>query len=169
MKGHGAKYPHKRERAIAALLSQRSVEAAARATGIGVNTLLRWMQQPEFEAMLREARRADLSQAIGRFRDAVGAAVTTVLKIMVDQNASAGARLRAAEIVLEQAAKRSEMEAIEDRVAKLERRAGSARKSRKRSADLTWLSPTPPGPVTTLAQIAAPGLDSAETDEDVVE
>ena len=34
MKGHGAKYAHKMEQAIAALLTHRSVEDAARAVGI---------------------------------------------------------------------------------------------------------------------------------------
>jgi len=170
MLGHGAKFGQKMEQAIAALLSHRSVEESARAVGISANTLLRWMKEPKFEAACREARHTAFSQAIGRLRDAAGAAVMTVLKIMVDPNASAGTRLRAAEVVLEQAAKAGEMDDIEDRVAKLERTAGSARKSRKRSADLTWLSATPlPGPPTTRAQIAAPRLDSAETDEDVVE
>ena len=52
MVGHGAKFGHKMEQAIAVLLSYRSVEEAACAIGISVNTLLRWMKQPEFEAAL---------------------------------------------------------------------------------------------------------------------
>jgi transposase-like protein len=170
MLGHGAKFGHKKEQAIAALLSYRSVEEAARAVGISANTLLRWMKEPEFEAVCREARRTVFSQAIGRLQDAAGAAATTVLKIMVDPNVPSGTRLRAAEVVLEQAAKAGEMEDIENRVATLERTAGLARKSRKRSADLTWLSVTSlPCPTTTRGQIAAPPLDSTETDEDVIE
>ena len=170
MLGHGAKFGHKKEQAIAALLSYRSVEEAARAVGISANTLLRWMKEPEFEAVCREARRTVFSQAIGRLQDAAGAAATTVLKIMVDPNVPSGTRLRAAEVVLEQAAKAGEMEGIENRVATLERTAGLARKSRKRSAGLTWLSVTSlPCPTTTRGQIAAPPLDSTETDEDVIE
>jgi transposase-like protein len=170
MLGHGAKFDQKMEQAIAALLSHRSVEEAARAVGISANTLLRWIKEPEFEAAWREARRTAFSQAIRRLQDFTGAAVTTVLKIMLDPNAPAGTRLRAAEVVLEQGTKATEMEDLEDRVAKLERTAGSASKSRKRSADFTWLSATPlPGPATTRAQIAAPRPDGAETDEDVVE
>ena len=170
MKGHGAKYAHKMEQAIAALLSYRSVEEAARAVSISANTLLRWMKEPEFEAACRVARRTVFSQAIGRLQDAAGAAATTVLKIMVDPNVPSGTRLRAAEVVLEQAAKAGEMEGIEDRVATLERTAGLARKSRKRSAGLTWLSVTSlPCPTTTRGQIAAPPLVSTETDEDVIE
>ena len=48
------------EQAIAALLSHRSVEEAARAVGISANTLLRWMKEPEFQAASgrRVARRS---------------------------------------------------------------------------------------------------------------
>jgi transposase-like protein len=168
MLGHGGKFSQRMEQAIAALLSHRSVEEAARAVGIGTNTLLRWMKKPEFKAACREARRMVLSHTIGRMQDAAGAAATTVLKIMLDSNAPAATRLRASEIVLDQAAKAGEIEGIEDRVGKLELAAGLARKSRKSSADLTWLSAKPlPFPVTTPAQIAAP-LDNADTDKDVV-
>jgi hypothetical protein len=168
MLGHGAKFGQKMEQAIAALLCHGSVEAAARAVGINPNTLLRWMKEPEFKAALWEARCTVAAQAMGRLQDAMGAAVTTVLKIMLDPNAPAGTRLRAAEIVLEQGA--GEMEDIEDRVAELERTARSARKSRKRLADLTLVNTAPlPSPVTTQAQIAAPPLDNAEIDEDDVE
>ena len=48
MKGHGAKFGRKKEEAIAALLSSKSVEDAARAIGINANTLLRWLEVPEF-------------------------------------------------------------------------------------------------------------------------
>jgi transposase-like protein len=170
MLGHGAKFGQKMEQAIAALLCHGSVEAAARAVGINPNTLLRWMKEPEFKAALWEARCTVAAQAMGRLQDAMGAAVTTVLKIMLDPNALAGTRLRAAEIVLEQGTKATEMEDLEDRVAKLERTAGSRRKSRKSSADLTLVNTAPlPSPVTTQAQIAAPPLDNAEIDEDDVE
>ena len=168
MKGHGVKYAHKREQAITALLSQRSVEEAARATGISVNTLLRWRKQPEFEATLQEARRLAFSQAIGRLQDAAGAAAATVLKIMVDSSSPTGARLRAAWVVLEQAARAGETEAIEARLAKVKQLAGLARKSRKRSADLTCLSVTSLScPTTTRGQIAAPSLGSTNTAEKV--
>ena len=52
MKGHGAKFGRKKEEAIVALLSQRTTEDAARATGIAPTTLLRWMKEPEFDAFL---------------------------------------------------------------------------------------------------------------------
>ena len=99
MVGHGEKFGRKKEDAIAALLSQRSVEDAARVAGIGTNTLLRWLQMPEFQAAYRQARREAFGQATARLQQASGAAVSTLLKVMVDQstpaNQSARRRLRA--------------------------------------------------------------------------
>ena len=56
---------------------------------------------------------------------------------MTDPNVPAGTRLRAAEVVLGQATKAIEVEAIDASVAELERAAASANRSRKRSAILT--------------------------------
>ena len=165
MLGHGAKFDQKMGQAITALLSHRSVDEAARAVGISPNTLLRWMKEPEFEAALQEARRMAFSQAIGRLQDAGGAAVTTVLKMMLDPKTPAGTRLRAAEVVLEQGTKATDMEALEDRMAKLEGTAASARKSRRRSVNVTWLK-AKLSPVTLQTQIAGPPPDGAEADPD---
>ena len=168
MLGHGAKFDHKKEQAIAALLSHRNVEAAARVVGISANTLLRWTKEPEFEAAYREARRTASCQSIARLQDASGAAVTTVLKIMLDSNVSPGTRLRAAEIVLAHTAKAIEIEDIDVRVAELERAAGSAQRSRKRTAILTFSSTKALPGRSAPAQISAP-LDDSETDGDDVE
>jgi hypothetical protein len=96
-------------------------------------------------------------------QDASGAAVTTVLKIMLDSKVSAGTRLRAAEIVLTQTAKAIEIEDINVRVAELERTARSANRSRQQSAILTWSSTDAlPAPATTPEPIsAAPRLPAA--------
>lgn len=121
MTGHGSKFGRKKEEAIAALLSQRNVEEAARAVGIDAKTLLRWMKDPEFDAAYREARRAAFGQSTARLQQAAGAAASTLLKIMVDPGAPASVRLRAADSVLGHAAKSIELEDIEARVAELER------------------------------------------------
>ena len=93
MIGHGAKFGRKKE-AIAALLIQRNVEEAARSIGIATRTLLRWMRIPEFQSAYREARRAAYGQSIARLQQATSAAVSTLLKIMVDTNAGASSRVR---------------------------------------------------------------------------
>src|SRR2546422_356990 len=164
MLGHGAKFGHKKEQAIAALLSHRNVEEAARAIRISANTLQRWIKEPEFDAAYREARRTAFWQSLARLQDGAGAAVTTLLKIMLDTNAPAGTRLRAAEVVLERGGQALEMEDIEARVAELERAANSAKRSPRRSATLTLVSTKAiPGP-TTPAQISAPRPGSSEAD-----
>ncbi len=142
MVGHGAKFRQKMEQAVAALLSCRNVEEAARAAGIGRNTLKRWMRQPEFDAAYRETRAALLSQALARLEGAVDAAAKTVLKIMLSPSEPAGARLRAAEIVLEQAAKASSIEELEARLATLEGKA-SLKKTSAFSAGITLLKAKP--------------------------
>ena len=119
MAGHGEKFGRKKEEAIAALLSQRSLEEAARAAGIGTRTLLRWMQVPEFSAAYRKARRDAVSQSTARLQQATGAAASTLLKVMIDPNTPASTKVRAAECVLNHSAKA--IEDIEVRVAELER------------------------------------------------
>jgi hypothetical protein len=116
-----SKFTRKKEEAIVALMTQRNVEEAARAAGIGHQTLLRWLKLPEFQDAYREARRAAFGQSIARLQHASSAAVGTLLKIMVDRNAPASSRVRAADSVLDHTLKAMEIEDIEVRVAALER------------------------------------------------
>jgi hypothetical protein len=117
------KFGRKQEEAIIALLSQPSVEQAARAANIGPRTLVRWLQNPEFKVAYHKARREAFGQATSRLQQASGAAVATLIKIMVDPNAPASTRVRAADSVLDHAAKAIEIEDIEARLAALERAA----------------------------------------------
>jgi hypothetical protein len=58
-----------------------------------------------------------------RLQQASSAAVTTLLKVMVDPSAPHSTRVRAADSVLDHSAKAIEIEDIEARVAELERAA----------------------------------------------
>ena len=120
MTGHGAKFGRKKEEAIAALLTQRNIEEAARSIDVAPKTLLRWLQVPEFRKAYREARRDAFGQAVARLQQGTTAAATTFLKTMIDPNVPASVRLRAAEAVFNHAAKAIEIEDIEARVAALE-------------------------------------------------
>jgi len=130
MKGHGAKFGKKKDEAVVALLTQRSTEEAARSIGIGSATLLRWMKDPEFDTAYRDARRLAFRQSIARLQHAASAAVSTLLKVMVDANSPASTRVRAADSVLNHAAKAIEIEDIEVRVAALERAAEQSQPGR---------------------------------------
>src|SRR5271155_743521 len=123
MTRHGAKLGRKKEAALLALLSQRSVEEAARVTGVGLRTLYRWMKEPEFDAAYRDAKRAAFSQSIARLHQMASAAVTTLGKAMVDPSTPPATKVRAADSILDHTAKAIELEDLEARLAELERAA----------------------------------------------
>jgi len=110
----------KREAAILALLTVRSVDDAARTVGVAPRTLYRWLQEPAFDAEFRKAKRAAFGQALARLQQGSSAAATTMLKIMVDPAVPASTRLRAADCVFGHSKSAVEIEDIEARVRTLE-------------------------------------------------
>jgi hypothetical protein len=130
MIGHGAKFGRKKEAAIAALLTARNTEEAARSIGIGPATLRRWQKDPTFAAAYREELRLSYKQSIGRMHQASSAAVSTLLKVMVDPATPASTKVRAADSVLSHTAKAIEIEDIDARVAALEEAAPQANQRR---------------------------------------
>jgi hypothetical protein len=123
MTGHGTKYGRRKEEAIAALLSQRTIEEAAKSIGTSPKTLLRWMKVPEFKAAYHEARGQAVSQSNARLQQATTAAATTLLKLMVSPEAPASTRVRAAQCVIELAHRGFELDNLEMRIAQLEAKA----------------------------------------------
>jgi hypothetical protein len=123
IRGHGSKFGRKKEEAIAALLTERNVEEAARATKIGTQTLYRWMKEPEFQKAYLEARRAVVAQSNARLQQASSAAVSMLLKTMVDASTPAATRVRAANSILNQSRYAIEIDDIVVRVAALEQSA----------------------------------------------
>ncbi len=131
MAARGSILGRKQEDAIAALLTQRNLEEAARTAGIGARTLLRWLKLPEFQAAYRKARRDAYGQCFARLQQGSSAAATTLLKLMLDVATPPSTRARCAETVLNQATKAIEMEDIEARVAELERAAEGSKDGRR--------------------------------------
>jgi len=120
MVGHGEKLGRKKEQAIAALLSQRGIEEAARVTGIGATTLRRWMRIPEFQAEYLQARRDVVLQTNARIQQNSGAAASVLLKLMADSTTPASVRVRASQCILEHSNKSLELEDLEVRLQRLE-------------------------------------------------
>jgi len=125
MTGHGAKFGRKKEEAIVALLTHRTMEEAARAVDVSTKTLLRWLKEPEFDNAYREAKRAAFAQSIARLHHLSSAAVSTLGKIMLDSATPPATRVRAADSILDHTAKAIEIEEIEARVEALEQAASS--------------------------------------------
>jgi hypothetical protein len=95
--------------------------------------VLRWQQIPEFQAALRKARRDAYGNSIGRLQQGSAAAVSTLLKVMVDPSTPASTKVRAAESVLNHSEKAIELEDIEARLAELERSADETKPNWRRS------------------------------------
>src|ERR1022692_90113 len=133
MKGHGTKFARKKEQAVAALLTQRNIEEAAKATDIAPNTLLKWMKDPEFDAAFLAARRAAFGQTTARLQQGSSAAATILMKLMLDANTPPSTRVRAAEAIINHAGKAIEIEDIEVRVAALEQAAEASKPVNARS------------------------------------
>jgi hypothetical protein len=66
MKGDGTKLSRKQQEAIAALLSTRTVEDAARSCNTPPRTLYRWLKEYDFDASYRAAKKAAYGQSIAR-------------------------------------------------------------------------------------------------------
>jgi hypothetical protein len=130
MSQSGGKFGRKKEEAIVALLSQRSVEDAARIANITPRTLYRWMKEPEFDTAYRAAKRAAYGQSIARLHYLSSAAVSTLGKVMLDVATPPATKVRAADSILDHTVKAIETQDIEARVAELER-ATEANKSNR--------------------------------------
>jgi len=104
--------------AIAALLSEPTVSAAAEKAGVSEVTLWRWQNQPAFKAAFRLARREAMEKATAFLQQSSWAAGTTLVRLLGSPSDSV--KLRAATEILNQANKGLEMLDHEERLAALE-------------------------------------------------
>ena len=112
----------KQEQAIAALLAEPTLAAAAQAAGVNESTLWRWFQSPAFADAYRLARREAMAYAMARIQAALSEAVDTLRAVMADDDAPAGSKVSAARTVIDTAVKVAEIEDLEARVRLLEAR-----------------------------------------------
>jgi len=121
MAGHGEKMDKQKELVITALLTERSIELAAKKSGIGEHTIYRWMATPEFDKAYKEAKRKILDHAISQIQISVTEAVGVLRSIMNDTENPASSRVSSAKTIIEQALKAVELEDVVKRVEELER------------------------------------------------
>src|SRR5262249_50209484 len=98
MKGHGQKMGRKMEAAIAALLSEPSLETAAAKAGVSPRSLGNWMHQADFLAAFHAARMAVLSAGITQLVNATTQAVSVLVAELTGLRAAD--RIRAATAIL---------------------------------------------------------------------
>ena len=84
-------------------------------------TAWRISKTKEFKEEYRNARWEASSQSLARLQQASGAAVSALLKVMIDKTTPAASRVRAADRVLDHASRATALEDIEARITELER------------------------------------------------
>jgi hypothetical protein len=108
-----------RKAAIAALLTEPTLSAAAEAAGCSSKTLQRWLATPEFMAELHVAEETMMTLALARLAGTLAAAVETISDLL-KADVAAPVRLRAAELALTLVSKWLVDEALADRLTVLE-------------------------------------------------
>lgn len=121
----------KQLRAIQALMSESTVERAAKTAGISSRQLRRWLELPEVQNALREAERVALDSAIRRLASLAGIAVDTLREAMESKAAVPGSRVRAADTVLSRIGNLKETMQFEDRLSEMEQEIARLRKVEK--------------------------------------
>jgi len=107
-------------RAIAALLTARNVQEAAKLAGVSERTLSRWLAEPGFRAGLLTAEGDAIDAATRRLLTLQQAAIDTLEQVLGDVGAGPGVRLRAAQAVLEHMLRLREQRTTEERLTALE-------------------------------------------------
>ena len=121
MAENGRKLSTKQKRAIAALLSQKSVRAAAESAAVGERTLYRWLQDAKFRAALAAAEGDAIDQATRRLIAMTSKAADELQAILTDLDSTPSVRLRAIELIFANALRLRELRNIEQRLEALEK------------------------------------------------
>jgi len=110
----------KQDKALAALLSEATIAAAAAKVKVGERTIHTWLGEPAFADAYRSARRQAVQHAIARLQQASTDAVNVLCAVMVDTDAPPSTRIAAAKTVLEHAIQGVELDDLAARLDVLE-------------------------------------------------
>ncbi len=114
----------RQEQAIAALLIEPTVTAAAAKANVPERTLYRWLDEPAFTAAYRAARRKAVKQTVARLQCASAPVVSLLLQLAASDQTPAMARVAACRAVLDYTFKAVELEDLDERLSELEARLG---------------------------------------------
>jgi len=120
LKDSGNNLEAKHDAAITALLSTRTVRAAAKKANLSEPTLYRLLQSEDFKTKYRAARRELVENTISQLQRDGQDAATALRQIVKDKKAPSSVRVAAARVILEQGIKAVELIDLEERVKHLE-------------------------------------------------
>jgi hypothetical protein len=110
----------KQHKAIAVLLAEPTIKAAAAALGVGERTIHTWLGDPTFDEAYRKARRDAVRQAVAQLQRSASGAAATLTTIAESPAAKGSDRVAAARAILDYAIRGVELEDLEARIAALE-------------------------------------------------
>ena len=110
----------KQQRAIQALLTERTITDAASKAGVSRRTLTVWLADEQFCAELSKTPTQAMDSTVRRLASLSGQAVDVLQTAMADEDTTTGAKLRAADIALGRLLSLRELHDFEQRLAALE-------------------------------------------------
>ena len=116
-----------KERALAALVTCPTQEAAAKQAGISSRTLRNYLKDPEFSEEYKKRTGQLVTAATLQIQKSLAPAINALLEIAVDQEAGMMARVQAARGLLEYGIRLSELSDIYARIEALEASTGGVR------------------------------------------
>jgi hypothetical protein len=117
----GSKRSRLEDQALAALLSEPTMQQAATKAGVSESTMLRWLADPPFQARYRAARRQVVEQAVAQLQQGTSEAVEALRRNL--KCAIPAAEIAAAKAVLDFSLKAVELVDLVERVEQLEQAA----------------------------------------------
>lgn len=120
MSENDRKLTPRQKRAIAALLSSKSVRDAALVAEVSERQLYRWFERPDFQAALLEAESAAIDAETRRLVGLSEVAVSALEKLLTNPGTTNLVRLRAIQARSDIMLRMLEMRALEQRLTALE-------------------------------------------------
>lgn len=111
----------KQERMLGALITNWTVQDAAKELGLHPSTIYKELKNPTFMHAYRSIRKQIFDQTITTSANLVGVAQQRLGKILKDPNQKTSDHVAAAKVVLEYASKMMEIEEIAKRIEQLEK------------------------------------------------
>lgn len=116
----------RQQKFVTVLLSELTVEAAARAAGISHTTAYRWLEQAGVQAAVKEIERQAIESTARGLVALASQALTVLQDAMTDPATPMATRVRAADTALNRLLQLRDLVTIEERLAALEARLGDA-------------------------------------------
>jgi len=112
----------RQRKAIAALLSEKTIADAAEKVKVNERTIYRWLSLSHFRLALMEAEWSVIDNIVRKLIQLQEPAIEMIHKVMVDDDTQPSVKLRAAQTVLDYLIKIRQLRNIENRLVKLEER-----------------------------------------------